>query len=108
MKLVKKLLGENDVEAVLQRLDRLTLDEARTTAVQTLEVVYGLIQNMRVVIDGEQYIWLVSSCPLSSFPIDGKASIDHVRDVLGKFCWQYDSIRCLTESQKSCTKLRAT
>jgi hypothetical protein len=54
VKLVKKLLGENDVEAVLQRLDRLTLDEARTTASQTLEVVYGLIQNMRVVIDGEQ------------------------------------------------------
>jgi len=54
VKPVKKLLGENDVEAVLQRLDRLTLDEARTTAVQTLEVVYGLIQNMREVIDGEQ------------------------------------------------------
>jgi hypothetical protein len=54
VKLVKKLLGENDVEAVLQRLDRLTLDEARTTAAQTLEVIYGLIQNMRVVIDGEQ------------------------------------------------------
>jgi hypothetical protein len=53
-KLVKKLLGEKDVEAVLQRLDRLTQDEARITAVQTLEVVYGLVQNIRVVIDGEQ------------------------------------------------------
>ena len=51
-KLVKKLLGENEVEAVLQRLDRLTQDEARTTAVQTLEVVYGLVHNMKVVIDG--------------------------------------------------------
>jgi hypothetical protein len=54
VKLVKKLLGENEVEAVLQRLDRLTLDEARTTAAQTLEVVYGLVQNMRVVMDGKQ------------------------------------------------------
>ena len=53
MKLVRKLLGENGVEAVLQRLDRLSLDEARTTAAQTLEVVYGLVQNMRVVMDGE-------------------------------------------------------
>ena len=52
-KLVKKLLGEKDVEAVIQRLDRLTLDEARITAAQTLEVVYGLVQNMRVVMDGE-------------------------------------------------------
>ena len=51
-KLVKKLLGENEVEAVLQRLDRLTQDEARMTAAQTLEVVYGLVQNMKVVMDG--------------------------------------------------------
>lgn len=54
VKVVKKLLGENGVEAVLQRLDRLTLDEARTTAAHTLEVVYGLVQNMRVVMDGEK------------------------------------------------------
>ena len=54
MKLVKELLGENEVEAVLQRLDRLTLNEARTTAAQTLEVVYGLVQNIRVVMDGKQ------------------------------------------------------
>ena len=39
---------------VLERLDRLTLDEARTTASQILEVVYGFIQNMRVVMDGGQ------------------------------------------------------
>jgi hypothetical protein len=54
VKLVKKLLGENDVEAVLQRIDRLTLDEARTTATQTLEVIYGLVHNMRIVMDGKQ------------------------------------------------------
>jgi len=53
VKLVKGLLEENVLEAALQRLDRLTLDEARTTAAQTLEVVYGLVQNMRAVIDGE-------------------------------------------------------
>ena len=53
-KFVKKLFGENEVEAVLQRLDRLTQDEARTTAAQTLEVVYGLVQNMRVVIEGKR------------------------------------------------------
>jgi hypothetical protein len=53
-KFVKKLFGENEVEAVLQRLDRLTQDEARTTAAQTLEVVYGLVQNMRIVIDGKK------------------------------------------------------
>ena len=53
-KIAKKLFGENDVEAVLQRLDRLTQEEARTAAAQTLEVVYGLFVNMRVFIDGKQ------------------------------------------------------
>ena len=40
------------VEAVLQRLDRLTQEEAQTTATQTLELVYGLVKNIRVTMDG--------------------------------------------------------
>ena len=55
-KFVKKFLGENDIEDVLQRLDRLTLDEARATGAQTLEVVYGLVQHRRVVLDGKNPI----------------------------------------------------
>jgi hypothetical protein len=51
-KIGKKILGENDVEAVLQRLDRLTQEEAKTTATQTLEVVYGLVKSIKVVMDG--------------------------------------------------------
>jgi hypothetical protein len=50
----KKLLGGKDIEAVLQRLDQLTGDEAWTTVVQTLEVVFSLFQNMRNVVEGEQ------------------------------------------------------
>jgi hypothetical protein len=53
VKLVKKLLGDNEIEAVLQRLDRLTLHEAHMTAAQTFGVVHSLVQNMTVVIDGE-------------------------------------------------------
>jgi hypothetical protein len=59
-KLVKKFLGEKDVEAVIQRLDRLTQDEARITAAQTLEVVYGLVKNMTVVMDGEKLTRVVT------------------------------------------------
>jgi hypothetical protein len=51
-KFAKKLLGDGEVEAVLQRLDRLTHDEARMTVAQTLGVVHGLMSNMRVVLDG--------------------------------------------------------
>ena len=51
-KFAKKLLGESDVEAVLRRLDRLTQEEARVTVSHTLEVVHGLFNNLRVVMDG--------------------------------------------------------
>jgi hypothetical protein len=51
-KFAKKVLGENDVEAVLQRLDRLTMEESRMTVAQTMEVVHGLFANMKVVMDG--------------------------------------------------------
>jgi hypothetical protein len=51
-RLGKKLLGDNEIKVVLQRLDRLTLDEARMTTTETLEVVYGLVKNMKVVMDG--------------------------------------------------------
>jgi hypothetical protein len=52
--IVKKLFLGNYDQMVLERLDRLTLDEGRITAEQILKVVYGLVQNMRVVIDGKQ------------------------------------------------------
>ncbi|KAH9993385.1 hypothetical protein BJV77DRAFT_363007 [Russula vinacea] len=48
----KKLLGENDVEVVLERLDRLTREEAQTTATHALELVYGLVKNIKVVMEG--------------------------------------------------------
>jgi len=51
-KIAKKLLGESDVEAILQRLDRLTQEEAKMTVTHTLEVVHGLFDNLKIVMDG--------------------------------------------------------
>jgi len=53
-KLVRKLVGEKKMEAMVQRLDRLTHDEARQTVAQILEVVHGLVKNMKVLMGGEQ------------------------------------------------------
>ena len=53
-KLVGRLIGEKKMEAMVQRLDRLTQDEARQTVAQILKVVHGLVENMKVVMDGEQ------------------------------------------------------
>jgi hypothetical protein len=68
VKFEKNDFGEKDVEAVLQRLDRLTHDEARTTATQTLQVVHGLVQNMNVVMDGEQMVSARSVLLLKMLP----------------------------------------
>ena len=42
---------------MLQRLDRLTQDEARMTVAQTLGVVHGLMGNMKVVMEGAQLLY---------------------------------------------------
>ncbi|KAH8983508.1 hypothetical protein EDB92DRAFT_1819439 [Lactarius akahatsu] len=48
----KKLLGDTKIEKILRRLDRLTQEEARMTVAQTLAIVHGLLDNMKVVMDG--------------------------------------------------------
>jgi hypothetical protein len=57
---VKKLLGESEIEAVLQRLERLTQDEARTGVAQTLGVVHSLVGNVKLIMEGAQCL---NDCP---------------------------------------------
>ena len=61
-RLKKKRFGE-DVEAIMLRLDRLTEDEARMTTAEIFKVIYGLVQDMNVVTDGEQ----LQSASLTSY-----------------------------------------
>ena len=88
VKFVKKFFKAKDIEAVLDRLDRLTQEEARTTAAQTLAIVHGLVQNMREFMDGEQCTRIVIRRIEYPRLIDGKASIDGVRSDLSTFCWR--------------------
>jgi hypothetical protein len=48
----KRLLGENEIESVLQRLNRLTGEESKMATAQTLDVVYCLVNNMGTVMEG--------------------------------------------------------
>ena len=59
-KFAKKLLGESEIEDVLHRMDRLTLDEARMTGTETLQVVHGLVSNMKLVMGGMQPFTLLA------------------------------------------------
>lgn len=53
-KYAKKLLGEKEIESVLQRLDNWT------TVAQTLDVVYSLVDNM-VVMEGAHLLFVRTS-----------------------------------------------
>jgi len=64
-KFAKKLLGDSEIEAILQRLDRLTQDEARVTVAQTLGVVHGLVGNMKIVMEGVECL---HDCSQITFP----------------------------------------
>ncbi|KAI0292462.1 hypothetical protein B0F90DRAFT_1671141 [Multifurca ochricompacta] len=52
-KLGEKLLGEHDIEAMLQRLSQGGQQGAQMAATQTLDIIHGLVQNMKALIDGD-------------------------------------------------------
>ncbi len=51
-KCAKKLLGEKEIKSVLDRLDRLTLEESKMAVAQTYDVVCRLVNEMQVVMEG--------------------------------------------------------
>jgi len=59
------------------------MDELQLAAAQTMEVVYGLFNNMKVVMDGTVTLLGMSFTVSKPFSlIDGKASIDNIREAL--------------------------
>jgi hypothetical protein len=71
---------------VLDRLERLTLDESRVAAAQTLEVVHGLAKNLRDVLSGERVLFCLS-CALrrTSIWLDRETSTYDIQKALGQF-----------------------
>ena len=51
-KFAKKLLGESEIEDVLQRLNQLTQEEARIAGAETLCLVHGLVGNVKLIMEG--------------------------------------------------------
>jgi hypothetical protein len=54
-KFIKKLWGKDKIQATFERLDRLTKNEGLSAGAQTLGVVHGLADNMKVVMGGASY-----------------------------------------------------
>jgi hypothetical protein len=81
-KFTKRLRGENEAEAaeVVRRLDRLTQNETQMAAAQTLEIVDGLVKDVKVVIDGEK-VHLYFRLLVVERPVVAKTSVDLIHDI---------------------------
>ena len=58
---MKKLLGKNDIEDALKRLDTLTQEEVRMATAEILKVTQRVDDKVTMLIDGEQYTFIVPS-----------------------------------------------
>jgi hypothetical protein len=108
-KLVRKLVGEKKMEAMVQRLDRLTQDEARQTVAQILKVVHGLVENMKVVMDGEQIHQGCRPLDVENISLQtarSRLTILRNPSVCLSLAGHNEVIVYLTEHQKLCIKSR--
>ena len=71
-KFLKKLLGRNDVEDALKRLDKLTQEETKIVTAEVLKITCSMDNNMKVLIDGTQIRFLQLCRSRSSTSLDGK------------------------------------
>ncbi len=53
---MKKLLGRNEIEDSLKRLDTLTQEEARMATAEILRVAHSVDDNVKVVLEGAQSV----------------------------------------------------
>ena len=59
---MKKFGGKDKIQAALERLDQLTKDEVLSAVAQTLGIVHGIADDMRVVIGGAHIFVLANIC----------------------------------------------
>jgi hypothetical protein len=58
-KYLKKLVGKNDIEDALKRLDKLTQEEARMATAEVLKITHSVDDKAKVLIDGMDLVDLV-------------------------------------------------
>ena len=97
-KFAKKLLGESEIEDVLHRLDRLTLDEARMTGTETLQIVHGLVSNMKLVMGGTRLLLCSLLMVHRTVQIDGTRSMDDIWHALGMLGLQSIFVRLTADT----------
>ena len=51
---MRKLLGRNDIEDALKRLDTLTMEEVRMAIAETLKVTHQMDDKVTILVDGRR------------------------------------------------------
>ena len=69
---MERLLGGSDIEAILQRLDRLTVEESQMAAKPITEVIFSLFKNMNAVMDGMEHLLEISFSVLNVCPFKAR------------------------------------
>jgi hypothetical protein len=82
---MKKLVGRNDIEDALKRLDKLTQDEARMAIAETLKITHNVEDKVNEVIDGAQ------SMQQTALDVDEMKRLSS----LHLHCCQFQSQMCL-------------
>ena len=80
----EKWLKEEDIGRVRRRLGRLTQDETQMTVAYNMEVVYGLISNIKVLMDGARGLQSWLNCINSSFRRQGIYTWDSAGSQYGR------------------------
>ena len=91
VKFRKKLLGENDVEVLLQKLDQLMQEESQMVTMLMLEVVHDLAKILKVVMESELHSFFSNYIELNT---SAKMKRCHRTKFVNSFV-------CLFQSQKS-------
>ena len=103
-KYVKQLLGKNEIEGSLKRLDTLTQEEARMAIAEILRVTHSVNDNVRVVLNGAQdVIFLLFRLSLTRILPDGKDAKDVMQrtahDVNEVKRWSHSDVTTVSGAQ---------
>ena len=97
-KYLKKLIGKKEMEDALKRLDRLTQDEARMAAAETLKLTHIVDNKVSTVLNGKPSVLSTPSqgtlCYARICRLDGKET----KQIVQQLANSVDDMKCLSST----------
>jgi hypothetical protein len=94
-KYLKKLIGKKEMEDALKRLDKLTQEEARMAAAETLRLTQIVDNKVTTVVNGKRHVSNSGYLSLNTERwLDGKET----KQVVQRIASNVDDIKCLSST----------